>query len=139
MTKKKNSKSDEKRAIYKAKLLAILVKHVGKSRSIGMGALYEQVFGDTCKDKVNQARIIRALVTELRKEGIPICSDQDREGGGYYLAAAGKELEEYCMKLRKRALKILHMEAILRNKTLPELLGQLVLSMGRVSIHQRGI
>jgi hypothetical protein len=139
MTKKKNFKSDEQRAIYKAKLLAILAKHVGKSKSIGMGALYEQVFGDTCKDKVNQARIIRALVTELRKEGIPICSDQDREGGGYYLAAAGKELEEYCMKLRKRALKILHMEAILRNKTLPELLGQLVLSMGRKSVNENEI
>jgi hypothetical protein len=139
MTNKKNSKSDEKRAIYKAKLLAILAKHVGKSKSIGMGTLYEKVFGDTCKDKVNQARIIRALVTELRKEGIPICSDQDREGGGYYLAAAGKELEEYCMKLRKRALKILHMEAILRNKTLPELLGQLVLSMGRKSAKENEI
>jgi hypothetical protein len=139
MTKKEKSKSDEKRAIYKAKLLAILAKHVGKSKSIGMGTLYERVFGNTCKDRVNQARIIRALVTELRKEGIPICSDQDREGGGYYLAAAGKELEEYCMRLRKRALKILHMEAILRNKTLPELLGQLVLSMGRKSVKENEI
>ncbi|WP_051754558.1 hypothetical protein [Thermodesulfobacterium commune] len=131
MTKEKKTKNDKKE-IYKAKLLAILAKHVGKSKSIGMGALYEQVFGNTCKDKVNQARIIRALVTELRKEGIPICSDQDKEGGGYYLAAAGKELEEYCMKLRKRALKILHMEAILRNKTLPELLGQLVTLVKRI-------
>jgi hypothetical protein len=139
MTKEKKSKNDKNREIYKAKLLAILAKHVGKSKSIGMGSLYEQVFGNTCKDKVNQARIIRALITELRKEGIPICSDQDKEGGGYYLAAAGKELEEYCMKLRKRALKILHMEAILRNKTLPELLGQLVLSMGRKSIKENEI
>jgi hypothetical protein len=115
---------------YKARLLYVLTKHVGKTRSISMAELYKELFGEVPKNKINQARIIRELVTELRKEGVPICSDTDREGGGYYLAAAGGELENYCMRLRIRALKILQMEANLRKKTLPELLGQIALAMG---------
>mgnify|MGYP001112123477 CR=1 FL=1 len=115
---------------YKAKLLYVLTKHVGKPRSISMAELYREVFGEVPKNKINQTRIIRQLITDLRKEGIPICSDMDREGGGYYLASAGGELERYCMKLRTRALKLLQVEANLRRKTLPELLGQIALAMG---------
>jgi len=115
---------------HKEKLLYVLTKHVGKTRSISMAELYREVFGEVPKNKINQTRIIRKLVTELRKEGVPICSDIDREGGGYYLAAAGGELENYCKRLRIRALKILQMEANLREKTLPELLGQIALAMG---------
>jgi len=114
---------------YRIKLLTVLSKHVGKARSIGMGELYEQVFGKQCSDKVNEARLLRKLITELRKNGVPICSDTDREGGGYYLASAGGELEDYCKRLRIRALKILNLEANLRRKTLPELLGQIALAM----------
>ena len=114
---------------YKAKLLYVLTKHVGKPRSISMAELYREVFGEVPKNKINQTRIIRQLITDLRKEGIPICSDMDREGGGYYLASAGGELERYCMKLRTRALKLLQVEANLRRKTLPELLGQIALAM----------
>lgn len=120
----------KKKERYKSKLLQILTSHIGKSRSIGMAELYEKVFGEPCKNKINEARIIRILITELRKEGVPICSDTDKEGGGYYLASAGSELENYCMRLRIRALKILKMEATLRSTTLPELLGQLALNVG---------
>jgi len=115
---------------YKTKLLGVLTKHIGKGRSIGMAELYEQVFGKHCSNKYNDARILRSLITALRKEGIPVCSDTDKEGGGYYLASAGSELENYCMRLRIRALKILKMEAILRQKTLPELLGQITMTVG---------
>lgn len=110
---------------YKNKVLQILVHHIGKPNSISMSMLYEQVFGKPCADKVNEARIIRKIVTDLRKDGAPICSDTDKEGGGYYLASAGSELEQYCMKLRIRALKILKLEATLRKMSLPELIGQL--------------
>lgn len=122
-------KSNELEA-YKSRLLSVLTKHIGKSRSIGMAELYEQVFGKGLSDKVNDTRVLRSLITALRKEGVPICSDTDKEGGGYYLAAAGSELENYCMRLRIRALKILKMEATLRQKTLPELLGQITMSVG---------
>ena len=116
---------------YKAKLLAELSKHVGKGKAIDMGELYERVFGRYCSDKHNKARKIRELITELRREGLPIVSDHDKEGGGYYLAAAGKELEEYCKRLRKRALKILDIEAKLRNTTLPAILAQIIASLGK--------
>lgn len=119
-----------KKEKYKTKMLQIMTKHIGRSRSIGMSQLYEEVFGEPCTNKWNEARILRQLVTELRREGVPICSDTDKEGGGYYLAAAGSELENYCSRLRTRALKILRMEATLRNMTLPELLGQLSLNVG---------
>lgn len=114
----------------KGKLLYILSRHIGKGRTIGMAQLYEAVFGKHCGDRINGTRIIRKLITELRREGVPICSDTSMEGGGYYLASAGGELDKYCMRLRIRALKILKMEATLRNITLPELLGQLTLNIG---------
>lgn len=120
----------DKKERYKTKLLQVLARHIGRGRSIGMAQLYEEVFGEPCRDKLNEARIIRKLVTELRRQGVPICSDTSMEGGGYYLASAGGELENYCMRLRIRALKILKMEATLRNMTLPELLGQLNLNVG---------
>lgn len=116
--------------VYKLRLLNVLTKHIGKSRSIGMAELYKQVFEKGLSDKVNETRVLRSLITVLRKEGVPICSDTDKEGGGYYLAAAGSELENYCMRLRGRALKILKMEATLRQKTLPELLEEIIMSMG---------
>lgn len=119
-----------KKERYKNKLLRVMVKHIGKTNSISMSALYEAVFGEPCRDKINETRIIRRLITELRRDGVPICSDTDSEGGGYYLAAAGGELENYCMRLRIRALKTLRMEAILRKMTLPELIGQLNLNVG---------
>ena len=125
MQKGKNKDVEE----YKTRLLSVLTKHIGKSRSIGMAELYEQVFGKPCSNKINEARFLRKLITELRKDGVPVCSDTDREGGGYYLASAGSELENYCMRLRIRALKILKMEATLRKKTLPELLGQITMSV----------
>lgn len=113
----------------KNRLLAVLTRHIGKSRAIGMARLYEEVFGEAWSDKINDTRKLRSLITELRKEGVPICSTTLQTGGGYYLASAGSELEAYCSKLRTSALKKLALEAKLRNMTLPELLGQLTLSL----------
>jgi hypothetical protein len=67
---------------------------------------------------------LRAIITRLRRQGLPICSQSRTAGGGYYLAAAGSELEDYCKRLRKKALKGLCIEALLRQTTLPELLGR---------------
>lgn len=113
----------------KNRLLAVLTRHIGKNRAIGMARLYEEVFGEAWSDKINDTRKLRSLITELRKEGVPICSTPSQTGGGYYLASAGSELEAYCSKLRTSALKKLALEAKLRNMTLPELLGQLTLSL----------
>jgi len=110
----------------KVKLLGILTHHVGRAKAISQVALYEEVYNKPCTNRYNTARGLRKLITALRREGIPVCSTTEAVGGGYYLAAAGSELENYCARLRARAMRILRMEATLRQKTLPELLGAMI-------------
>jgi len=121
--------TDFEKELYKGDLLRIISRHVGRSNKIGMGELYERVFFDAWNNRINDTRRLRKLVTELRKEGVPICSDTSRTGGGYYLASVGSELNTYCRKLRDRALKMLVQESKLRRTTLPELLGQIQLEL----------
>jgi hypothetical protein len=67
----------------------------------------------------------------LRKEGLPICSVADQNGGGYYLASASSDAEDYLRRLRHQALKKLAMEARIRKVALPELLGQISVALAR--------
>ena len=120
---------DKERA--KGTVLKILSRHVGANRKIGMGELYYAVFGEAWSNRINDTRALRKLITELRNEGVPICSVADSTGGGYYLASAGSELSSYCERLRTQALRKLAMEAKIRRITLPELLGQMTLSFKR--------
>lgn len=114
---------------YKSRLLMLLPQHIGKSRSIGMGELYESVFCEAYNHRINDTRRIRKIITELRREGVPICSAAARVGGGYYLASAGSELADFCEKLRRQALRKLAMEANIRKIGLAELVGQLRLDL----------
>lgn len=124
---------DENQRRSREQLLKVLTLHVGRSRAIGMGDLYEKVFGHPYRNKINGTRQLRRIVDELRREGTPICSLQDSEGGGYYLASAGSELDDYCKGLRSNALKKLALEAKLRKTTLPLLLDQVQLNL-RMSV-----
>jgi len=110
-------------------LLKEMTMHVGRSRAIGMGELYERVYGRPYRSKINGTRGLRKLVTDLRDEGVAICSIPDSGGGGYYLASAGSELDDYCKKIRSRALKMLALESKLRKTTLPLLLDQVQLNL----------
>ena len=123
---------------YKAILLSVLARHVGKSKSISMEQLHKEVFGSEPEDKYNSTRVLRKLVEELRREGVPICSSMQSTGGGYYIAAAGSELEAYLKNLRKRALKALMLEAKLRNMALPKLIGQIQLNLGGYNESKQG-
>jgi hypothetical protein len=114
---------------YENALLKEMSRHVGRARVVGMGELFEKVFGSSAVHRINGTRALRAIITRLRRQGLPICSQSRTAGGGYYLAAAGSELEDYCKRLRKKALKGLCIEALLRQTTLPELLGQIILSV----------
>ncbi len=128
MSKKKLSK--EKREKLKAQMLMVLSKHIGKSNPIRMADLYKEVFKKEPKDNIQTTRIIRTLITELRKEGVPVCSSMKSSLGGYYLANAGSELDDYLNRLRNRALRALVVEANLRKMTLPQLIGQIQLKLG---------
>lgn len=113
---------------YKQKLLMVLTEHIGKSRIVGMGELYERVFKKPYNRLINDTRTLRKLIEILRREGVPVCSSTKKGSGGYYLASAGSELEQYCRNLHNRALRVLVMEAKLRKIALPELLGEMQLN-----------
>ena len=113
----------------KTRILMIMSGHVGQGRKIGMGELYEQVFEETYDHRINDTRRLRKLITELRRDGVAICSVAARSGGGYWLASAGSELAGYCASLRNRALKILGMEARIRKISMSEMMGQMALEL----------
>jgi len=126
MTQEKEAMSKEEAT---SRLLMILSRHVGKEHAVDMERLYERVFGEKVAQKINHTRKLRTLVTVLRNQGIPIGSTSAQTGGGYYLVRAGSELNDYCNRLRRRALNALVMEARLRKIALPELLGQMRLNL----------
>jgi len=111
-------------------LLRILYRHIGAGQKIGMGELYREVFGEEWHNRINDTRALRTLITELRHEGVPICSVASNNGGGYYLASAGSELTGYCERLRTQALKKLKLEAKIRRVSLPDLIGQMAMNFG---------
>ena len=116
-------------ATYGYKLLVELTHHVGRQKAIGMGELYEKVFGETWQNRINDTRRLRIIITELRQQGVAICSASSPTGGGYYQASAGSELKDYLSRLRRKALKALSLEAKMRKMTLAELLGQIELNL----------
>jgi len=116
---------------HSARILGILSRHIGRERAIDMGALYSQVFGKEYANKISDTRDLRKVVTILRQDGVPICSVSSPNGGGYYLAGAGSELEDYLGRIRRRALKSLWMESRVRRIGLAELLGQMQMNLGQ--------
>ncbi len=120
---------DREDALCRARLLTELSRHVGEINAIGMAELFEAVFGENWRNRINDTRKIRLLVTKLRREGVPICSVSSRSGGGYYLAAAGSELKGYTERLKRRALRGLYIASLIERISLPEMLGQMRIRM----------
>lgn len=127
----KRKYTDEELGAIKDRLKTVLMQHVGASRKIGMGELYERVFCEGYQHRINDTRVLRKLITELRHEGIAICSKKSRSGGGYWLASAGSELDDYCEDLKVEALKKLAIVSKLRRTTLPALIGQMQMNLTR--------
>ncbi len=113
----------------KMRIMTELASHIGSMHAIGMGELYELVTGDPWSNRINDTRKLRRLVSQLRFDGVPICSAPRSSGGGYYLAAAGSEMTGFLRNRERLALKILAMNAKIRKLTLPEYLGQMKLNM----------
>jgi hypothetical protein len=116
-------------ARFREPLLAALTGHIGMQNAIGMAELYESVFGREWRQRINDTRQLRKVVTDLRSEGVPICSTATRDGGGYYLAAAGSELTDYLRRGERRALAVLSRNAKIKRVSLPNYLGQIKLNM----------
>jgi hypothetical protein len=113
----------------KGKISATLALHIGEPNAVGMGELYEAVFGAPWENRINDTRRLRTYITRLRREGIPVCSVTSSDGGGYYLPAGSSELVDYLRRSKVRALKILLRVAKIQRVSLPELLGQMRLEM----------
>jgi hypothetical protein len=129
MDKRRQKLTIEEREAYKSAILQVLTRHIGRNNAISMGRLYRLAFREEFADVINDTRLMRSIITELRDAGNPICSTPAQSGGGYYLSSAGSELKDYCVQQRKRALKILAREAVLRKITVPELLGQIQMEL----------
>ncbi len=127
MTRKPMTKEQMQQA--KIRLLMALTHHVGPDNRIGMGELYEQVFGEPYQNRINDTKGLRRLITKLRNEGTAICSDQSTTTGGYWLAASSSETNAYCDNLKKQALRKLSRVAAIKRISLPEFLGQMQLAL----------
>lgn len=130
---KKPSPRDTQKELHKGRIVTILSRHVGITRAIGMGELYSRVYGKPWKNRINDTRGMRYLITDLRNEGVPICSLTSHSGGGYYLASTNGELDSWLGRDHRKALRILAREAKIRRTTLPELLGQMRLNLTEVA------
>jgi len=113
----------------KSRLKDELMEHIGRANAIGMGELFELIYGEGWTHRINDTRGIRRLITALRNEGRPICSVAHRTGGGYYLAAAGSELEVYLKNNERRALRVLARNSRIKKIALPDYLGQVRLEL----------
>lgn len=121
----------EDKEVYKTRLLMTLFQHVGKSNAIPMSALFERVYQEPWADRINDTRPIRMLITELRREGVPVCSAVRANTGGYYVSSVGSELKEECDRLKKRALGMLSRAAMMSKTSMPDLLGQMSLEVSK--------
>lgn len=109
------------------RLLAILARHRGRENCIGMGECYRKVFRLPYDNRINDTSPLRVLIRRLRRQGVPICSTNDKYNPGYYLAETPEELAEFIGRHERRGLASLNQVARLRKIALPELLGQLQL------------
>jgi len=135
----KNKCSLEERKELKSRLKSILMDHVGPSRKIGMGELFELVLQEGYANRINDTKFIRILVDELQHEGTRICSSRSRVNGGYWLAATGTELNAYCDVLKSEIMRKGRKIAALQHIALPELLGQMSLNLqGSAALEEKG-
>lgn len=116
--------------LCKYRILGVLPDHIGREKAIGMGELYEVIFGKPWANRINDTRMLRQLITELRREGSPICSTRDQQKPGYYFAPRrSSEGRDYVARLKREALRKLDMAARFERIALPELMGQMVLNL----------
>lgn len=110
--------------ITRDQVLAALARHVGQENGVSVARLVVELTGTSITARAHDAhaRRVRALVSDLRVEGVAICA---HPSDGYFIARTPEELQQCCSFLRSRAMHSLVLESRLRKIPLPELLGQL--------------
>jgi hypothetical protein len=107
--------------ISRDQVLHALSRHIGSGNGVPVALLVMEITFEGLRNEADERRV-RALVSELREEGVAICAHPSR---GYYIAECPEDLLECCRFLRARAMHSLVLESRLRKIPLPELLGQL--------------
>lgn len=100
-------------------LVNIMSTHLGRDKGVGVRALAAEL--------AMPERRVRHLITQARRQGIPICGTPST---GYYIAVTADEIAEACGFLRKRALHSLHLMSVMLGVSMPTLAGQLLLAQG---------
>lgn len=100
----------------------LLAKRLAQRIGQAHGITAEQL----ATDMVILPRRLRALISELRLDGMPICG---HPATGYYIAETPEELQSTCDFLRSRALHSLFLESRLRKQPLAQLIGQMQLDL----------
>jgi hypothetical protein len=95
-------------------LMAVMVNHCGKERSIKSSDLADRV-------GVSE-RKLRDFITECRRDQLAICGTPST---GYFVAKTQEEIAETIDFLRHRALTSLKLASTLGNIPLGDLIGQL--------------
>lgn len=70
-------------------------------------------------------RTLRKAISDMRNDGMPVAG---KPHTGYFMASSAEELEEFIKFLEGRAMHSLRVVSRLRNVSLPELCGQLLLN-----------
>lgn len=109
----------------KGKILQKLSLCVGMEHAIDMGALYEAVYGEPWKNKINDTSQLRVKIRALRQAGTPIGSCTK----GFYLLRSDTEVTEFCRRQERRALGTLMRISKIKKISLPQYLGQLQLGI----------
>ncbi|HEC12296.1 MAG TPA: hypothetical protein ENI80_03460 [Acidiferrobacteraceae bacterium] len=117
--------SDYDRKIIKRNIIKLLEDHQGPDNCIKMADLHHFATGENIipSKKTDQSRIIRAIITELRREGMPI-GNRGGKYGGYFLARNPKELKPTERVFHKRAMSSLQQEAYLKRAPFKDVLAQ---------------
>lgn len=111
-------------AITPDTVLATLRGCIGQAHGRTARQLVEGIAG---KRSTAAERRLRKVIEALRTAGHPVCGHPAR---GYYLAATDAELDHTCEFLFHRSMTSLKQVSAMRRVTLPDLRGQLGLSLG---------
>jgi hypothetical protein len=109
--------------ISRDELLGLLSEHIGAAKGISATALVKK-----CKlaGFVANERQIRSIVESLRAEGTHVCG---LPGTGYFIAETSSELDATCRFLINRSMTTLRQVSRMRNVALPDLHGQMRMSL----------
>ncbi|MEX0732871.1 MAG: hypothetical protein WED00_05820 [Aquisalimonadaceae bacterium] len=102
------------------RVLAVLARHIGAERGVGVHALAVAVAGPDAE--AADERLVRKAVVELRQAGHHVCAHPST---GYFIASTEADLLRTCEYLYSRAMCSLEQVAAMRRESLPDLRGQL--------------